>query len=65
MLSAKTCVASMVVGAMSAEAFLAPAMPARLSAMATTRGNLSPQAGLKGVRMTASSPSDVSEDPEL
>ena len=33
--------------------------------MATTRGNLSPQAGLKGVRMTASSPSDVSEDPEL
>ena len=29
MLSAKTCVASMVVGAMSAEAFLAPAMPAR------------------------------------
>jgi hypothetical protein len=33
--------------------------------MATTRGNLSPQAGFKGVRMTAATPSDVSEDPEL
>jgi len=65
MLSAKTFVASTLVGAMSAEAFLSPAMPTRLSTMATTRGNLSPQAGFKGVRMTAATPSDVSEDPEL
>ena len=44
---------------------LPPHVGFRLSTMATTRGNLSPQAGFKGVRMTAATPSDVSEDPEL
>jgi hypothetical protein len=44
---------------------LPPRVDFRLSTMATTRGNLSPQAGFQGVRMTAATPSDVSEDPEL
>jgi len=66
MISTHQLAASVLVGAMSAEAFLAPAMPSRMPAMAARRGNLSPQAGLNRVRMTAASTdSETAEDPEV
>lgn len=65
MLSHNSLVASVVLGAVSAEAFLAPAMPNRLPAMAALRGNLAPQAGMNNVRMTISPTNTEEENPEL
>jgi len=66
MLSPSRLVASVVAGALSADAFLVPAMPtARLPVKAPMRGNAAPQAGSSGLRMTAASVPAESEDPEL
>lgn len=65
MLSPKTIAASALLGAMSAEAFLSPAMPSRTHAAIGRRGNL---AGQLRVRMTSSAPVPAAgkeEDAEL